>query len=381
MMSLFEPLTLARGRPMKNRFLLAPMTNQQAHHDGTLTDDELNWLRMRAEGDFSLVMTCCSHVHSKGQGFPGELGVYDDGLLPGLERLADALRNAGAVSSVQLYHGGIRSIMPDRMGPSAAPDDRARAMTTAEVRATIEDFIVAALRAERAGFDGVELHGAHGYLISAFLSGIYNRREDDYGGTPAKRRRFLLEIVAGIRERCGKDFQVGVRVSPEHFGQDVGETRDLAQQLTDEGRIDYLDISLWDVFKNPADPKYQGRSLMSYFTDLNLNGVRLGFAGKIKTHSDATRCLEEGADFVVIGRAAIAHYDLPRQFTANPGFIPRKFPVTADYLRTQGLGESFIAYLATWPDMVTNYFVSPEIPLFDVEEFFTTGRSVKLPTG
>ncbi|WP_458752607.1 oxidoreductase [Sphingobium xenophagum] len=230
-------------------------------------------------------------------------------------------------------------------------------------------------------FDGVELHGAHGYLISAFLSGLYNRREDEYGGTPAKRRRFLLEIVDGIRDRCSKEFQIGVRVSPERFGQDVGETRELAQQLIDEGKIDYLDISLWDVFKSPVDPKYQGHSLMSYFTDLDRNGVRLGFAGKIISHDDATRCLEYGADFVVIGRAAIAHHDLPRQFRSNPGFIPRKFPLTAEYLRSQGLGESFIAYLATWPDMVVNYFVPPEIPRFDVEEFFTTGRSVKLATG
>ena len=129
MASLFEPLPLPRGPAMKNRFLLAPMTNQQARDDGTLTDDELNWLRMRAEGDFSLVMTCCSHVHPRGQGFPGELGVYGDALLPGLERPANTLRSAGAVSSVQLYHGGIRSIMPHRMGPSAAPASTASNFT------------------------------------------------------------------------------------------------------------------------------------------------------------------------------------------------------------------------------------------------------------
>lgn len=380
-MGLFDPLTLPRGRPMKNRFLLAPMTNQQADTKGALTDDEFNWLIMRAAGDFSLVMTCCSHVNTKGQGFPGELGIYSDALLPGLTRLADNLRKAGAVSSVQLYHGGIRSIMPDRVGPSAALEDRARAMTLAEVGATIEDFVAAARRAEQAGFDGVELHGAHGYLISEFLSATYNRRDDDYGGTPAKRRRFLLEIVAGIRESCGPDFQIGVRFSPERFGQDVGEARELAQQLIDEGRIDYLDISLWDVFKDPVDPKYQGRKLISYFTDLDLKGVRLGFAGKVITHDDAVRCLEMGADFVVVGRAAILHHDLPRQLRTDPAFVPQTFPVTADYLRSEGLGESFISYLATWPDMVINHFVPPEIARFDVDEFFRTGRSVKLAAG
>lgn len=379
MNKLFEPLTFSRGPAMKNRFLLAPMTNQQGRDDGTLGDDELNWLRMRAEGGFGLVMTCAAHVNLKGKGFPRELGIFGDELLPGLSRIASMLRQAGPVSSVQLYHGGIRSIMPDRVGPSAAPEDSARAMTIEEVRSTVDDFVNAAARAERAGFDGVELHGAHGYLISAFLSSTFNTRDDEYGGSPARRRRFLLEIVDGIRKRCGQDFQIGVRVSPERFGQDVGEIRDLAQQLVDEGKVDYLDLSLWDVFKNPLDAKYHGRSLMSYFTGLDLKGrVRLGFAGGIATCQDAVRCLDAGADFVAIGKAAIVHHDLPKRLQQNRDFMPQSFPVTANYLRQEGLGESFITYLATWPNMVTDHFVAPEVPRFDAEEFFKTGRSVKL---
>ena len=379
MSTLFQPLTLSRGPAMKNRFLLAPMTNQQGSDDGVLTEDEHNWLRMRAEGGFGLVMTCASHVNKKGQGFPLELGVFGDELLPGLSRLATTLREAGTVSSVQLYHGGIRSIMPDRVGPSAQPADRARAMTIEEVRATVQDFVNAAVRSERAGFDGVELHGAHGYLISEFLSAQYNQRDDDYGGSPENRRRFLLEIVDGIRQRCGKEFQLGVRMSPERFGQDVGEIRDVAQLLVDEGKVDYLDISLWDVFKDPVDPKFQGRSLMSYFTDIDLKGrVRLGFAGGIRTWDDANRCLEAGADFAVIGKAAVVHHDLPKRLERSRGFVPQSFPVSADYLRKEGLGEGFITYLATWPNMVTDHFVPEDVPRFDVDEFFKTGRSVKL---
>ena len=380
-MSPFEPLTFSRGPAMKNRFLLAPMTNHQSYEDGRLTEEEIHWLRLRAEGNFGLVMTGAAHVNKKGKGFPGELGVFNDELLPGLTLLAGELRKAGALSSVQLYHGGLRSIMPDRVGPSDAPEDRARAMTIEEVRSTIEDFIEGAVRAERAGFDGVEIHGAHGYLVSEFLSAKYNTRDDDYGGSPTKRRRFLLEIVRGIRRRCGKNFQLGVRVSPERFGQDVGETCDLLQQLIDEGDTDYLDISLWDVFKKPVDPKYQGRNLMSYFTDLNLQSrVRLGFAGGIGNLDQAVRCLDVGADFVVIGKAAVVHHDLPRRLARSVTFIPQAFPVTADYLRKEGLSEPFIRYLATWPNMVKDYFVPQDVPRFDVEEFFTTGRSVKLAT-
>ncbi|MGQ0502278.1 MAG: NADH:flavin oxidoreductase [Panacagrimonas sp.] len=382
MSTLYQPLTFARGPAMKNRFLLAPMTNQQSPDDGRLSEDELNWLRLRATRGWGHVMTCAAHVNRKGQGFPGELGVFDDALLPGLKRLATALREAGTVSSTQLYHGGIRSIMPDRVGPSAAPADKARALSLDEVRATIQDFIEAAVRSEKAGFDGVELHGAHGYLISEFLSAKFNTRDDEYGGSAPRRRRFMLDIIDGIRQRCGQDFQVGVRVSPERFGHDVGETAELAQQLVDEGKVDYLDISLWDVFKQPLDAKYQGRSLMSYFTSLDLKGrVRLGFAGGITTRDAALRCLDAGADFVAIGRAAILHHDLPERLRDEPDFVPESWPVTAAHLRQEGLGNDFITYLATWPNMVTDHYVPPEVPRFDVNEFLTTGRGVKLAEG
>ncbi len=379
MTSLFEPLTFSRGPAMKNRFLLAPLTNQQAPDDGSLSEDELNWLRKRAEGGFSHVMTCCAHVNHKGQGFPGELGAFGDELIPGLSRLSNALRVAGSVSSVQLYHGGLRSIMPDRVAPSASPEDNARELTIPEIQAIVQDFVAGAVRVERAGFDGIELHGAHGYLISEFLSTRHNLRQDEYGGTPEKRRRFILEIVDGIRKACGKDFQIGIRVSPERFGIDLMETVELCQLLIDEGKIEYLDISLWDVFKDPEDAKYKGKSLMSYFTGLALKDrVRLGVAGKIHTYDDSMRCLDAGVDFVVVGRAAIMHHDLPLRLQKDSSFTPLQFPVSADYLRNEGLGEAFICYLATWPNMVTDYVPPAEMPRFDAEEFFKTGRSVKL---
>src|SRR5579864_6300126 len=109
MPTLFEPLSFARGPAMKNRFMLAPLTNQQSHPDGRLSDEEFRWLTLRAEGGFGLVMTCAAHVQLAGQGFPGQLGVYSDDLIAGLARLADKIRAEGAVSSVQLYHGGIKS--------------------------------------------------------------------------------------------------------------------------------------------------------------------------------------------------------------------------------------------------------------------------------
>src|ERR1700728_4765039 len=187
MTDLSQPLSLTRGPGWKNRFMLAPLTNLQSHPDGTLSDDEFNWLTYRATGGFGLVMTCAAHVQRVGQGFPGQLGVFSDAHLPGLTRLAAKIKAEGSVSSVQLHHAGIKSpaalIGEAPRGPSDNAEFGARALTEAEVETLIEDFIAAAVRAEKAGFDGVELHGAHGYILCAFLSPETNLRTDRYGGS------------------------------------------------------------------------------------------------------------------------------------------------------------------------------------------------------
>ena len=223
---LFAPLSFRHGPAMKNRFMLAPLTNLQSHADGTLSDDEFRWLTYRAQGGFGLTMTCAAHVQAVGQGFPGQLGVFSDAHLPGLTRLASAIRAAGSLSSVQLHHAGMRS-PTDLVGQPVAPSDDAetgaRALSTAEVEQLIEDFITAAVRAQTAGFDGVEIHGAHGYILAQFLSPETNRRTDRFGGSLENRMAPILEIIAGIRARCRPDFQLGLRLSPERFGLVLGE--------------------------------------------------------------------------------------------------------------------------------------------------------------
>ena len=208
--------------------------------------------------------------------------------------------------------------------------------------------MLAALRAERAGFDGVELHGAHGYQLAAFLDPVNNRRTDHYGGSFENRTRVLREVIAGIRARAGCDFQLGVRLSPERWNIDLGEARALAADLMAEGRIDYLDMSLWDCFKAPEDPAWAGKPLIDHFTDLPRRGVRLGVAGRIYDAATARRCLEHGADFVLIGRGAILQRDFPARAVADPGFRSVERPVTREYLRSQGIGPAFMEYLATW---------------------------------
>lgn len=356
MKTLFEPMTLAHGPAARNRFMLSPLTNCQSHDDGRLSSDEFNWLTMRAKGGFGITMTCASHVQAQGRGFPGQLGIFSDLHLGGLSRLAAAIKSEGSLAMVQLHHAGMRSppalIGTQPVCPSDHAETGARALTLAEVEQLTEDFVAAAIRAERAGFDGVEVHGAHGYVLCQFLSAEINQRTDRYGGSLDDRARILFDVVSGIRARCRKDFIVGVRLSPERFGLKLAEIRVVAQRLMREGMIDLLDMSLWDVSKEPLEEEFRGRSLLSYFTDLDRGRVRLGAAGKIMSGANAAHCLDAGADVVVVGRGAILHHDFPIRVQKDPAFEVVSLPVTEHYLRSEGLGAAFIKYMHSWKGFV-----------------------------
>jgi 2,4-dienoyl-CoA reductase-like NADH-dependent reductase (Old Yellow Enzyme family) len=351
---LFAPMTLAHGPALKNRFMLAPLTNQQSHPDGRLSDDEFKWLTKRAEGGFGLTMTCAAHVQAVGQGFPGQLGVFGDQHLEGLTRLASTIKGFGSNAALQMHHAGNRSpadLVGRAVCPSDDPETGARGLSTGEVEQLVEDFVAAAVRSEQAGFDGVEIHGAHGYILAQFLSAEVNRREDRYGGSIENRARIIHEIIDGVRARCGADFQLGLRLSPERFGLKLAEILQVAETIMTGGKIDYLDMSLWDVFKEPVEEEFKGRSLMSYFTALKRGTTRLGVAGKVTSSAIASQMLDLGADYVLIGRAAILHHDFPR-LAQDPAFTQVPIPVSAAYLRDQAVSPSFVEYLRNTFKMV-----------------------------
>jgi 2,4-dienoyl-CoA reductase-like NADH-dependent reductase (Old Yellow Enzyme family) len=349
MTDLFSPLSFVRGPAWKNRFMLAPLTNTQSHPDGRLSDEEFDWLVHRADGGFGMVMTCAAHVQRTGQGFPGQLGVFSDDHLPGLTRLATALRERGAVSSVQLHHAGLRSpkelIGKAPVGPSRDAETGTVALSDGEVEALIEDFVAAAVRAERAGFDGVELHGAHGYILCAFLSPETNRRQDRWGGSPENRARIVWEIVRGVRARTRPDFQLGLRLSPERFGLVFEDMLALSSDLMVSGHLDYLDMSLWSVFRPPVDPAFAHRRLIDWYADLPRGETRLGVAGKLMSGQDVRVVLEAGVDFPIIGRAAILAADFPDRILADPAYRSPPLPVSPDHLHRERLSPRFVDYM------------------------------------
>ncbi len=348
--SAFDTVTFLHGSSMPNRFMLAPLTNQQSHADGSLSDDEIHWLTMRAQGGFGLTMTAAAHVQAVGQGFPGQLGIFSDDHLPGLERMAAVLNASGTVSYAQLHHAGNRAPSDvTGMQPVCPSDDEAtgaRALTLEEVHELRDAFIAAAVRSERAGFHGVELHGAHGYVLCQFLSAEINHRNDEYGGSLENRSRLLFEIVDGIRSACSPDLALAVRLSPERFGMRTGEIVEVFERLVQGGKVDLIDMSLWDFNRTTDQPGFDDRTLLEVFAALPRGDVRLGVAGKIHTPADVQRVLDAGVDIPVLGRVAILHHDYPQRMQADPAFEPRRAPVTREVLQSEGVSASFVDYLA-----------------------------------
>ncbi|WP_068399473.1 NADH:flavin oxidoreductase [Kribbia dieselivorans] len=355
--TLAEPLTLRRGPAWPNRLALAPLTNKQSQRDGALSDDEQRWLVRRAEGGFGVVMTAAAYVSVEGKAWEGQLGVHDDAMLPGLTQLATAIRAAGAVSSVQLHHGGRRADAHVSGQPLVAPWNdakyAARALTVPEIEHVVDAFIGGAVRAQEAGFDGAEIHGAHGYLIAQFLDTRMNHRTDRYGGSLENRYRMMREIVSGIREATSPDFQVGLRLSPERYGIHLEDAQAIVGWALECGDLDYVDISLWDAFKAPHGDDSGDRLLIDEFTSIPRGETRLTVAGKITGAADATWCLDRGADAVFVGTGAILAHDFARQAIADEAYRHPEQPVTREHLREQAVGEAFVDYLATgWSDFV-----------------------------
>lgn len=350
-------LSFLHGPDMANRFMLAPMTNKQSAHDGTASDAEIEWLASRARGGFSHIVTCASGVEDRGRGFDGELGVHAHSHIKGLTRLTRAVHAEGATVSAQLNHAGMRAIGSARVSASDNAETGARALSSDEIPVVIEAFAQAAARCEAAGFDGVQIHGAHGYLIGQFLSAELNTRTDDWGGTAAKRSRFLFEVVSAVRAATGADFQLSVRVSPERYGQDFFEITEVVEQLLGERQVDAVDMSLWDAGKLPDDPHAPRIAIMRHFLDLERGDVRMGVAGRIRSGAAVRACMDAGSDYVSIGKAAILHPSFPRMVDEDRNLEPNWLPVTGDYLRERAVSDRFIEYLSTWRG-----FVSDEAP-------------------
>jgi 2,4-dienoyl-CoA reductase-like NADH-dependent reductase (Old Yellow Enzyme family) len=221
---LFTPVRVG-SLALPNRFVRSATAESMARDDGTVTERQAALYRALAEGETGLIITGHAYVAPAGKAGPRQTAVYDDRFVSGLRAIPAAIRGTPSRIVLQIAHAG-RQTKPKICGcepvaPSAVPDPSSgvapRAMTDAEIRETIRAFIRAAERAREAGFDGVQVHAAHGYLLSEFLSPHTNRREDAWGGAVENRTRALAEVVSGIKAACGKDFPVIAKLNTTDF--------------------------------------------------------------------------------------------------------------------------------------------------------------------
>jgi 2,4-dienoyl-CoA reductase-like NADH-dependent reductase (Old Yellow Enzyme family) len=354
-MDILSPLTFRNGIVSKNRVLLAAMTNQQSNDDGTLSDEELHWLTRRAEGGFGVITTCASHVAKDGQGWSGELGIFSDAQIPGHAKVAKNSHDHGALALVQIFHGGLRAdakLTGERPWSANEVEGGPRAGTEEDIERVIGQFADAAHRAHAAKMDGVEIHGAHGYLLGQFLSSVENTRTDAWGGTFEKRARLMREVTRAVRARVPKSFVVGVRISPEDFGQskglDIDDNVTLAKWLAEDG-ADFIHLSLWRSERNST--KHPDRHPVTLFRNALPKDVPVLAAGNIWTRVDADKLLELGADGIALGRSAIANPDWPNR-VADKNWEPKRPPLTVAELVERGLSPKFATYLKAFKGLV-----------------------------
>jgi 2,4-dienoyl-CoA reductase-like NADH-dependent reductase (Old Yellow Enzyme family) len=252
MVGLFDPAVIG-PLWLKNRFVRSATAECMADHRGMVTDRLISFYSTLAEGNIGLLITGGAYVHPSGRSYVGVTGVHDDSTVPGLARLTDAIHERGSRVVLQLYHCG-RQGEPEAAGgtllaPSAAPDRliriRPKALSVAQIRELIASFGNAAGRAAAAGFDGVQILAANGYLINQFLSPHCNQRDDEWGGSLANRMRFLLEVLRAVRRGAGPDMAVLVKLTAGDFvrgGLSPEESLAVALALAAEG-VDALEIT------------------------------------------------------------------------------------------------------------------------------------------
>ena len=221
---LFEPFHI-KGCRLENRIVMPGLASFLIEDDGTITDKTVEHYRRRAAGGPAMVIVEACAVSPEGIVSPHQARIYDDRFVEGLARIARVMRAEGAVPAVQIHHGGrqtsSRDIKQKPVSPSNLPCPTIRGdvepLTIDGIRAIIFKFGEAARRAVEAGFDLIEIHGAHGYLVNQFLSPFSNIREDRYGGDRAARARFAVEIVREVRKRVGEGFPVSFKISAQEF--------------------------------------------------------------------------------------------------------------------------------------------------------------------
>ncbi|MBG9366607.1 NADH-dependent flavin oxidoreductase [Streptococcus sp. NLN64] len=311
------------GMRTKNRLVLAPLTISASLAGGAVSEEDVAFYRRRA-GSAGLLITGSAYVHPLGQAYVDSFSAAEDDKIPGLARLAEAMKSQGNLAILQIYHGG-RMVPPDLIeeqpvAPSAVLAEHGtvelpRALTNAQIEEVIQDFLDAINRAIRAGFDGVELHGANTYLIQQFLSPHSNRRQDKWGGTLNNRMRFAKTLVKRARQlivqESPKPFLLGYRFSPEEIevpGIELKDSLALIDQLIHLG-IDYLHVSMDNLWRSSLRKPEEEVPVILAIRDKIKGRVPLIGVGRLRKPEDCEEALESGIPLLAMGTSLLLEPD------------------------------------------------------------------------
>jgi len=323
--NIFQPLSIG-SLTVKNRLLMSAMSiNFGVDERGRVDDQLIQYMVARARGGVGMMLVGGGGIHPTGVELPNLPALWDDDCIPGLERMAAAVRPFDCRLGMQLMHGGRQSYHDEKLAPSAIPAAAVvkgvpRALTTEEIHMLVAAFGDAALRCKQAGFDFIEIHGAHGYLINQFMSPNANHRQDAYGGSFDNRIRFLLELMTDIREKCGTGFTMGIRINGEDYienGWTLDEALRLAVILEQHG-ADYLHVSagVYGSKQLTIPSMYVPQGCFLHLAAAVKARVSLPVVavGRIKSPELADRVLGDGqADLIALGRSLLADPEWPNK--------------------------------------------------------------------
>lgn len=322
---LFSPVQIGKTTA-KNRLMMSAMSiNFGVDDNGFVTDQLTEYFVRRAKGGAGLMLVGGGGVHPTGLELPGLPALWDDGCIPALKKMVDAVKPYDACFGVQLMHGGRQSYHDQKVAPSPIPAPAVvkgipEELTIEKIRELVASFGDSARRCRDAGFDFIEVHGAHGYLINQFLSPNSNKRDDQYGGSFENRTRFFLELLKDIKTKAGQDFPVGLRINGEDYienGWTLEDALGLAPVLEKEG-ADYLHVSagVYGSTQLTIPSMYVDHGCFIHLAEAVKKVVKIPVVGvgRIKSPELADRFLKEGkADLIAMGRALIADPMLPEK--------------------------------------------------------------------
>ncbi len=323
--NLFQPGRIG-SLELKNRLVMPPMATNYALKDGTVTDRQIDYYEERSKGGAGLVIVEISCVDSPvGKGVMRQICIDDDRFIPHLSKLAEAIKRHGAKAAIQVHHAGRQTTAQitghQPVAPSPVPTsggEQPKELTVSEIAALVTKFAEAAERAKKAGFDGVEIHGAHGYLISQFLSPLSNRRQDAYGGSVENRARFLLEVIEAIRKKVGREYPVWCRLSAREIGVEDGITLEETQvvaELAEKAGVDAIHVSAHTVVPARRPPMVQPPCTFVPLAEgvKKVVSVPVIAVGRIPPELGEGVIGDGKADFISIGKALLADPHLPQK--------------------------------------------------------------------